>query len=42
MENNKPKNNQRKAQLILLLFVLISMGLIFAEMLNNIFSHLFA
>jgi hypothetical protein len=41
MENNQPKNSQSRTQLILLLFVLLGMGLILAEMVNNVFSHLF-
>lgn len=40
MENNQTKKKAKRTDLILLVFVLISMGLIFIEIFGNLFTHL--
>ncbi len=40
MEKNKAQKKKRRAELILLIFVLVSMGLILVELFSNIFAQL--
>lgn len=40
MENNQTEKNRRKREVVLLLFVLLTMGLVVIEIFSNIISHL--
>jgi len=40
MENNKPEKKLKNTELILMIFVLLSMGLIIFEIFQNIISHI--
>ena len=40
MEKNKTQKKKRRTELILLVFVLVSMGLILVELFSNIFTQL--
>ena len=40
MENNQTDKNRRKREVVLLIFVLLTMGLVIIEIFNNIISYL--